>query len=124
MVDSPAASPLEELAGHIATSAARLVRDAAVREGEIVISADADRLVELMRFLRDDPRCRFQQLIDICGVDWPQRDPRFDVVYHLLSLATNRRVRVKIATGETTPVPSISSVWSAAGWFERETWDL
>jgi NADH-quinone oxidoreductase subunit C len=124
MAETPQGSSRDELAEHIASAAARLVISSTVRLGEIVVETDAARLVELMRFLRDDPRCRFQQLIDICGVDWPQRDPRFDVVYHLLSLTANQRVRVKVGAGEATAVPSVSSIWSAAGWFERETWDL
>ena len=75
-------------------------------------------------FLRDDPRCLFKQLIDVCGVDWPEREKRFDVVYNLLSLKNNQRVRIKVATDESTPVPSAAPVFSSAGWFEREAYDL
>jgi NADH-quinone oxidoreductase subunit C len=75
-------------------------------------------------FLRDDPRCRFINIIDVTAVDWPARDKRFDVVYHFLSPYQNTRVRVKTMTDEQTPVPSIFSVFPGAEWFERETWDL
>ena len=71
-------------------------------------------------FLRDDPKCLFKQLVDVCGVDWPEREKRFDVVYNLLSLKNNQRIRIKVATDEATPVPSVASVFSSAGWFERE----
>ena len=77
-----------------------------------------------MTFLRDDSNCLFKMLIDVCGVDYPDREERFEVVYHLLSLKHNQRLRVKIAAGEEQPVPSIAGVFSAAGWFEREAWDL
>jgi NADH-quinone oxidoreductase subunit C len=92
--------------------------------GELIVTCRADRLVELMRFLRDDSRCLFKVLVDICGVDYPERDKRFEVVYNLLSLRHNRRIRVKVMCGEHDLVPSVVSVWSAAGWYERETWDL
>jgi NADH-quinone oxidoreductase subunit C len=77
-----------------------------------------------MRFLRDDAKCQFKLLVDICGVDWPDRAERFDVVYNLLSLKLNQRIRIKLRTDEDTPVPSVTSVFSTAGWFEREAWDL
>jgi len=96
----------------------------AVRHGELMLEVAAANLVEVMSFLRDDPGCRFRQLIDITAVDWPERGPRFEVVYNLLSIEQNRRVRVKVPTDERTPVPSVIGVWSAAGWFERETWDM
>ena len=89
-----------------------------------MLETTPDKVVALLTFLRDDPKCLFKQLIDICGVDWPEREKRFDVVYNLLSLKNNLRIRVKVATDETTPVPSAASVYSSAGWFERETYDL
>ncbi len=94
------------------------------RLGELMLTARRGGLVELMTFLRDDPRCAFQQLVTICGVDYPDRPERFEVVYNLLSLTHNRRLRVKVPTDEATPVPSVTSVYSTANWFERETWDL
>jgi NADH-quinone oxidoreductase subunit C len=77
-----------------------------------------------MTFLRDDEACLFKVLVDVCGVDYPDRPERFEVVYNLLSLRHNTRIRVKVATDEATPVPSVTGVFSAANWFEREAWDL
>jgi NADH-quinone oxidoreductase subunit C len=115
---------LEGLAAHVRAAAGGNITAASVVGGEVVIETSAERLLGLMRFLRDDPQCRFEQLIDIIGVDWPERARRFDVVYLLLSLRLNHRVRVKLQTDESTPVPSLTPLWNAAGWFERETWDL
>jgi NADH-quinone oxidoreductase subunit C len=81
-------------------------------------------ILKVLRFLRDDANCQFKMLVDICGVDWPDRPERFEVVYNLLSLKQNQRIRVKVSTGEDTPVPSVTSLFSTAGWFEREAWDL
>jgi NADH-quinone oxidoreductase subunit C len=91
---------------------------------ELNVTANARDIVSVMRFLRDDPRCLFWNLIDITAVDWPAREQRFDVVYHLLSPKHNVRVRVKVPTDEATPVPSIIEVFAGADWFERETYDL
>jgi len=92
--------------------------------GEVALSVSAERIVEVMSLLRDDPALQFQQLIDVCGADYPQRAKRFDVVYHLLSMTKNRRIRVKVETDEDTPVPSVTGVYPVANWFERETFDL
>ncbi|NJL08516.1 MAG: NADH-quinone oxidoreductase subunit C [Methylacidiphilales bacterium] len=92
--------------------------------GELTFTAEAGRVVEVLRFLHDDPACRFIAFVDLCGVDWPAREKRFDVVYHLLSPQKNLRVRVKVATDELTPVPSIVPLFPGAGWFEREAYDL
>lgn len=116
--------PLNELGDHIAQATAGAVTGCDVRLGELMLECAPDRLVGLLTFLRDDPKCLFKQLIDVCGVDWPEREKRFDVVYNLLSLKNNLRIRVKVATDESTPVPSAAVVYSAAGWFERETYDL
>jgi NADH-quinone oxidoreductase subunit C len=95
-----------------------------VAYGELTLHAVAGRIVEVIGHLRDDPDCRFNQLIDLCGADYPDRPRRFDVVYHLLSYPKNRRIRVKVETDETTPVPSIVSVHPCADWFEREAFDM
>jgi NADH-quinone oxidoreductase subunit C len=116
--------PLQELGEYIAQANQRAVMEAHVRLGELMIDARPEGLIALLTFLRDDPRCLFKQLVDVCGVDWPEREKRFDVVYNLLSLKNNQRVRVKVATDEATPVPSAAPVFSSAGWFERETYDL
>jgi NADH-quinone oxidoreductase subunit C len=112
---------MEELGNHIAQATGAT---ASVRLGELMLETTPDQLLKLLTFLRDDPKCLFKQLVDVCGVDWPDRSKRFDVVYNLLSLKHNCRVRVKVQTDESTPVPSAAPVYSSAGWFERETWDL
>jgi NADH-quinone oxidoreductase subunit C len=91
---------------------------------ELMVLAPSDDVVTLLTFLRDDAECQFTQLVDVCGADYPERAKRFDVVYNLLSVKKNQRVRVKIQTNESTPVPSVVPVFSTAGWFERETWDM
>jgi len=95
-----------------------------VAHGELNLLAERGRIVEALTLLRDGPAFRFQQLIDLCGVDYPDRALRFDVVYHLLSLAKNTRVRVKVATDEQTPVPTVINVYRAAEWYEREAFDM
>jgi NADH-quinone oxidoreductase subunit C len=100
------------------------VTRAAVEGGELVAHATRAALLELMTALRDDPRCGFEQLMDVCGVDWPERGERFDVVYNLLSVSLNQRVRVVVTTDEIAAVPSVHAVWPAATWWEREAWDL
>lgn len=92
--------------------------------GELIVRVHPHGLLAVMAFLRDAEDCRFAQLIDVCGVDYPGRSPRFDVVYQLLSLKYNMRARIKVSTDEQTPVPSVSGLFSSAPWFERETWDL
>ena len=116
--------PLQELGEHITQATAGAVIAANVRLGELMLDTTPDKLIALLTFLRDDPRCLFKQLVDVCGVDWPEREKRFDVVYNLLSLKNNQRIRVKVATDETTPVPSAAPLFSSAGWFEREAYDL
>ena len=91
---------------------------------ELTVKVEAPHIVSLLTFLRDDAECRFQVLVDICGVDFPNRERRFDVVYHLLSLEKNHRIRVKVETDEATAVPSAVSVYPAANWFEREAFDM
>ncbi|TDI61511.1 MAG: NADH-quinone oxidoreductase subunit C [Alphaproteobacteria bacterium] len=91
---------------------------------ELTIVSRPDCIIKVLTYLRDDSQCQFRQLMDICGADYPSRTERFDVVYHLLSLKQNQRIRVKIHTDEETPVPSASGIFSTANWFERECWDL
>jgi NADH-quinone oxidoreductase subunit C len=100
------------------------VRVVHVDKGEVVAEAERRGLLALMATLHDDPRFAMEQVMDICGVDWPERAERFDVVYNLLSVSLNQRVRVVVATDETTPVPSVHTVWPVATWWEREAWDL
>ncbi len=94
----------------------------ALEQDEVVLHAERDQLLALMSALRD--RCGFEQVMDICGVDFPDRAERFDVVYNLLSVSRNRRVRVIVTTDETKPVPSVCTLWPSATWWEREAWDL
>ncbi len=100
------------------------VIDTVYRYDELTAIVKRDSIVSVLTFLRDDAGCLFKQLIDICGVDYPERAERFEVVYHLLSLKHNLRIRVKVTTDEDTPVPTAVGVYSAADWFERETWDM
>ncbi len=95
-----------------------------VAHDELTLLAEASDIVPLATFLRDDSRCRFVSFIDLCGVDYPQREKRFDVVLHLMSPQHNRRIRVKVITDEMTPVPSLTAVYPAANWYEREAYDL
>jgi NADH-quinone oxidoreductase subunit C len=95
-----------------------------IARGELTVHANAADIVKVARFLRDDPACQFVCIIDVTAIDWPGREQRFDVVYHLLSPRMNQRVRVKIMTDEATPVASLVGVYRGADWFERETYDL
>lgn len=92
--------------------------------GELTLDVARDKIIDVLTFLRDDGKCLFEVPIDICGVDWPSRAERFDVVYHLLSPRLNQRIRVKLTTDEVTPVPSAVGVFPAANWFEREAYDM
>jgi NADH-quinone oxidoreductase subunit C len=92
--------------------------------GELVVHAARDEAYALLQALKQDPRFSFEQFMDICGVDWPEREERFDIVYNLLSITRNDRIRVIITTDEQTPVDSVTSLWPGASWWEREVWDL
>ena len=97
---------------------------AQISYNELSVTVEAVSLYEVVRYLRDDPALQFISFIDLCGVDYPQRLKRFDVVVHLLSPKMNRRIRVKVQTDEETPVPSLVDIFPAANWFEREAYDL
>ncbi len=115
---------LKELADHISNGIDSDIRGSDISFGELTITARADRIVHVLKFLRDDSLCRFIQLIDLCGVDYPERSQRFDVVYHLLSLHNNTRIRIKCAVGEDETIPSVMNVYPCADWFEREAFDM
>lgn len=115
---------LTDLETHIAEKLGAAVLDKRIAVGELTVDVAAARIVDVLMFLKTDPACRFEVLIDICGVDWPAREQRFDVVYHLLSPRLNQRVRVKLVTDEETPVPSVIEVFPAANWYEREAYDM
>ena len=110
--------------GEIIRAALPEVTEATVAKHELMIEAPAGAIVKTLTYLRDNQDCLFRQLMDVCGVDYPERAQRFDVVYNLLSLRHNQRIRVKVRADEATPVPSVTAVFSCANWFEREAWDL
>jgi NADH-quinone oxidoreductase subunit C len=115
---------LTELGEHIAAAVPGAVAGWSIAFGELTIQTDADSLRQVLRFLRDDGSCKFVCLLDIAGVDYPEREARFEVVYHLLSPTRNLRLRVKIAAGEDTQVPSVTELFASANWYEREAFDL
>ena len=115
---------LTELGEHIATQMADAVRKYDVSQGELTIHAERDQIYALAEFLKRDPLCMFEMLIDVCGVDYPERSQRFDVVYHFLSMRMNQRVRVKVKTDEESAVPSLVALHAGANWFEREAFDM
>jgi NADH-quinone oxidoreductase subunit C len=115
---------LRDLAEYIAATRGDAIDEWTIARSELTVTVAANEIVPFVRFLRDDARLAFVSLIDVCGVDWPQREKRFDVVYHFLSPRQNVRIRLKIMTDETTPVPSITPVFPGADWFEREAYDL
>ncbi len=104
--------------------AIRGILSAGFEKGELVARGERQHLLAMMTTLRDDPLFAFAQVMDICGVDWPERVERFDVVYNLLSVTLNQRIRVIISADAATPVPSVSDIWPVATWWEREAWDL
>jgi len=115
---------LEELGRYVAGQMGQDIAETEIRHGELMLRVRRDSISRILSFLCNDANCLFQVLVDICGVDYPDRDERFEVVYNLLSLKHNVRVRVKVTTDESTPVPSVSQIYPAAGWFERECWDM
>jgi NADH-quinone oxidoreductase subunit C len=115
---------LIELADYVRDVMAAHITRATLAHGELTLETTRDQILTLLRKLRDDVQTQFISFIDLCGADYPGRDERFDVVYHLLSPKRNLRVRIKLTTDEETPVPSATGVFPGANWFEREAWDL
>lgn len=115
---------LTELSAYIREARPALVEEAVLAYGELNLTTSGENVIALLTFLRDDVQCGFISFIDICGVDYPAREKRFDVVYHLLSPRQNLRIRVKVATAEDEPVPSAFGIYPGADWFEREAWDM
>ena len=115
---------LEAMVATIQSTQADKLTGTSVVGDEVSVTVAAAALPELLTWLRDEPSLLFRELIDLCGVDYPERERRFEVVYHLLSMHHNLRLRVKVETDEATPVPSVVGVYPTAGWFERETWDM
>ena len=115
---------LNNLGDHLRAKLGDVIVSCDVAFGELNVVAQAPAIKTVLAFLRDDPECEFASLIDVTAVDYPTREKRFDVVYHLLSMTKNRRVRVKVATDEDGQVPSVVSIFPTANWFERETYDM
>jgi len=123
-VDPLMEEKLKALAEHVSAALADAVTAADIRGGELCCRIGRESLPRVLKFLRDDAQCAFTVLCDICGVDYPARPLRFDVVYNLLSLSLNQRIRLKVETDEERPVPSAVGLFNSAGWWEREAWDL
>ena len=124
MDDAIQLDPIEALGLHITGALGDAVIGSEIAYGELTLTVERDSIVDVATFLRDDSKCRFICLIDVCGVDFPERDERFEVVYHFMSPHLNHRVRIKLSCDDETPVPSINQVYAGANWFEREAYDL
>lgn len=115
---------LNELSTYLGEKLSGRIGEAVLAYGELTVSVEPANLIEMATFLRDDARCQFISIIDVCGADYPSRARRFDVVYHLLSPKQNVRIRLKVQADEETLVPSLTAVYPGADWYERETYDL
>jgi NADH-quinone oxidoreductase subunit C len=118
------AGSLEDLAKHVEAKLGAAVEGWQIARGELTVQIAGDRIVSVLKALHDDSLCLFEVLIDICGVDYPERAQRFDVVYHLLSPRHNQRIRLKCKTDEMTAIPSVIEVFPCANWYEREAYDM
>lgn len=124
MAWQPDTDALADLAEIVTAAKPDLVRGHMIEFGQLTIDVTREGILEVVRFVRDDPRAGFVNLVDICGVDWPARPERFEVVYHFLSPVQNMRLRLKLTTDDVTPVPSLCGLFPAADWYEREAYDL
>jgi len=115
---------MQDLKDHIETYLPESVNEITIDNGEMTLHAKRADIVSVLAFLRDDPICKFQQLIDLCGVDYPARERRFEVVYHMLSLTHNARIRIKVTTDEDIPVHSVVELFPNSEWYEREAFDM
>ena len=115
---------LIDLKEHVEGRLGESLASAEIAFGELTIVTSTSEIIKVLKFLRDDKLCRFIQLVDLCGVDYPERTKRFDVVYHFLSLHNNQRIRVKVPVGEGESIPTIIDVYPCANWFEREAFDM
>ena len=115
---------LADLADLVSGALAQDVIETETDGGELSVRVLRQSIVRVLTHLRDDHNCSFKVLVDICGVDYPEREERFEVVYNMLSVTQNHRIRVKVTTDGEQPVPSATGVFSSAGWYERECWDL
>ena len=124
IADPDQASALSDLAETLGLSLADDIIEAAVADGALTVAVQRPSISKVLKFLRDNTNCQFTQLVDLCAVDFPEREERFDVVYHLPSMNHNLRIRVKVTASEEAAVPTASKVFSCANWFEREVWDM
>lgn len=124
MADETTLSPIEALSARVAELLGERVIEQAIAHGELTVRVHRETILECLRKLHDDEACRFISFIDIAGADYPDRDERFEVVYHLLSPNRNLRIRLKVRTDEDSTVPSVTPLFPAADWYERETYDL
>jgi NADH-quinone oxidoreductase subunit C len=115
---------LQALMTHIAATQSAVILKQEIVLGELALTVARDALHGFISFLKNDAGCAFQQLVDLCAADYPGRGERFEVIYSLLSLKLNQRIRIKVSVGEDAAVDSVTDIFSAAGWFEREAWDL
>lgn len=122
--DNSTESPLKRLGDYLMGALPKEITKQSLSLGELTLDVSRQDVLKVLAFLRDDSVCLFKLLIDISGTDYPERLERFDVVYHLLSIKLNQRIRVKVTTDTEHPVPSSVSLFSSAGWYEREAWDL
>ena len=112
-----------ELKTHL-TATQKAIRSITIANDEMTVTVERDDILKFLEFLVEDSQCRFETLVDLCGADYPTERERFEVVYHLLSMRLNQRIRVKLRTDETIPVPSVTSLFPVANWYERETFDM
>jgi NADH-quinone oxidoreductase subunit C len=124
MDDAVRTEALQQLGAHIAGALGDTVLSSDIAFGELTLDVEREAIVDVVTFLRDDAQCRFISIVDVCGVDYPERDLRFDVIYHFLSPHLNQRIRVRVHADDVEPVPSITEVFPGANWFEREAYDL
>ena len=117
-------SELQDLGAYIEGATPDAVFGSVVSGGELTVFCAPEGIANLLAFLRDDPGCRFTSLIDLTALDWPERDKRFDLVYHLLAMRQNRRLRVKAAIREDELAPSVAGIFPNANWYEREVFDM
>ena len=115
---------LQTIGEKVAAAIPGAVLDSTFAFGELTLTVEAERNIDVLKYLRDDPAAQFVSIIDVSGADYPEREKRFDVVYHLLSPKLNRRIRVRAMTDAETPVASATAIWPGADWFEREVYDL
>lgn len=118
------ADALKDMADYVVERLADFVDGYEFAQDELVLKTTRKHIIRVLNFLRDDKECRCELLMDITAVDYPDRAERFEVVYNLLSLRHNHRIRIKLSAAEETLVPTATSIYSAAGWFEREIWDM